>query len=263
MQLESAPALHHSNIPRSALPEHTRVMGSLFPGYKHVESFGPDCEYEAEEVEVEYVTLDLGTVEPTLVPSSSSYRLIGLDTPTPFLQLSGTMLKGEHVSLLGTELLFSEAAAAGPSSGVSTDEQPHERAQGKKALVHVANTERRIRFKEVELKPKVPGTSSNGEGMGTPTAKTSNLAKKVKTQMDHVMSGSAGPLRRGRGRGGGRKRGSTNGKPKASSSRSKTRDADQDEEEGPAADQALREDGEAGQDDNAGSASAQMDTSAG
>ena len=52
-------------------------MTSLFPGYKHVESFGPDSEYEdGEEEEVEYVTLDLGTVEPTLVPSSSSYRLI-------------------------------------------------------------------------------------------------------------------------------------------------------------------------------------------
>ena len=51
-------------------------MTSLFPGYKHVESFGADSEYEDAEEEVEYVTLDLGTVEPTLVPSSSSYRLI-------------------------------------------------------------------------------------------------------------------------------------------------------------------------------------------
>ncbi|PIL32628.1 hypothetical protein GSI_05332 [Ganoderma sinense ZZ0214-1] len=238
-------------------------MASLLPGYKHVESFGPDSEYEEEEVE--YVTLDLGTVEPTLVPSSSSYRLIGLDTPTPFLQLSGTMLKGEHVSLLGTELLFSEASAAGSSSGMNTgvDEQPHERTQGKKTLVHLANTERRIRFKEVELKPKVTGSSSNGEDVGTPTPKTANLAKKVKTQMEHVMSGSAGPSRRGRGRGGGRKRGSTSGKPKASSARSKTRDADQDEEGAPAADSAEKEGGEAGQDDNADSAPVQMDTSAG
>lgn len=48
---------------------------SLFPGYKQVESFGPEDEYESGE-EVEYVTLDLGTIEPTLVPSSSTYRLI-------------------------------------------------------------------------------------------------------------------------------------------------------------------------------------------
>ena len=129
--------------------------------------------------------------------------------------------------------------------------------------MHLANTERRIRFKEVELKPKASSSPSNGEDAGTLTAKTSNLAKKVKTQMEHVMSGSVGPSRRGRGRGGGRKRGSTSGKPKASSSRSKTRDVDQDEEEAPVADSAEKEEGEAGQDDNAGSASVQMDTSAG
>ena len=40
-----------------------------------MEAFGPDEEYESEE-EVEYVTLDLGAVEPALVPSSSSFRLI-------------------------------------------------------------------------------------------------------------------------------------------------------------------------------------------
>ncbi len=55
-------------------------MSALFPGYKQVDAFGPDEDYESHdgevEEEVEYVTLDLGTVEPTLVPSSSSYRLI-------------------------------------------------------------------------------------------------------------------------------------------------------------------------------------------
>jgi len=48
---------------------------SLCPGYRQVESFGPDEDYESEE-EVFYVTLDMGNVEPTLVPSSTSYRLI-------------------------------------------------------------------------------------------------------------------------------------------------------------------------------------------
>jgi general transcription factor 3C polypeptide 6 len=47
---------------------------SLCPGYKQVDGFGPDEDYEDEEVE--YVTLDLGNIEPTLVPSSSTYRLI-------------------------------------------------------------------------------------------------------------------------------------------------------------------------------------------
>jgi general transcription factor 3C polypeptide 6 len=49
---------------------------TLIPGYAHVDTFGPDEEYESGEEEVEYVTLDLGVVEPTLVPSSSTYRLI-------------------------------------------------------------------------------------------------------------------------------------------------------------------------------------------
>jgi general transcription factor 3C polypeptide 6 len=53
---------------------------SLCPGYKWVEAFGKDEEYEDEDgeavEEVEYITIDLGLVEPTLVPSTSSYRLI-------------------------------------------------------------------------------------------------------------------------------------------------------------------------------------------
>lgn len=56
------------------------ATSSLVSGYKHVDSFGPDEEYESEE-EVEYVTLDLGTVEPALVPSSSSLRLIVRPSP--------------------------------------------------------------------------------------------------------------------------------------------------------------------------------------
>ena len=97
---------------------------SLFPRHNRVDDFGPDEDYEDGE-EASYVTLDLGGTEPTLVPNSSSYRLIvgrafsarytdmnilkGLDTPTPYLQLSGTILKGTHDNLLGTELLFANS----------------------------------------------------------------------------------------------------------------------------------------------------------
>lgn len=54
---------------------------SLYPDHHYVETFGDDDEYERDEngniiEEVEYVTVDLGVVEPTLVPSTSSYRLI-------------------------------------------------------------------------------------------------------------------------------------------------------------------------------------------
>lgn len=53
---------------------------SLLQGFTQVEKFRDDQEYEQIDgeviEEVEYVTLDLGSVEPTLVPSTSSYRLI-------------------------------------------------------------------------------------------------------------------------------------------------------------------------------------------
>lgn len=54
---------------------------SLFPNHHYIDAFGDDDEYERDEdgniiEEVEYVTLDLGVVEPTLIPSTSSYRLI-------------------------------------------------------------------------------------------------------------------------------------------------------------------------------------------
>jgi hypothetical protein len=49
---------------------------TLFPGYTQVVAFGPDDEYLSEDEEVVYVTLDLGPIEPTLVPNSATYRLI-------------------------------------------------------------------------------------------------------------------------------------------------------------------------------------------
>jgi general transcription factor 3C polypeptide 6 len=58
--------------------QHTAAMPaptSLCPGYRHVDEFDPNEEYESGE-EAFYVTFDLGNIEPTLVPSSSTYRLI-------------------------------------------------------------------------------------------------------------------------------------------------------------------------------------------
>ncbi|KAG7442116.1 uncharacterized protein BT62DRAFT_936471 [Guyanagaster necrorhizus] len=109
---------------------------SLCSGYQKVDQFGPDDEYEDEE-EIFYVTLELGHVEPTLIASCDSYQLIGLDTATPFLQLAGTVLKGRHETLLGTELLFSDATDA------STD-----------SVSYVKSTRQRIYFREVRLEKK-------------------------------------------------------------------------------------------------------------
>lgn len=53
----------------------------LASGFRQVDAFDSDDNYECDEQgeiieEVSYVTLDLGAVEPTLVPSSSTYHLI-------------------------------------------------------------------------------------------------------------------------------------------------------------------------------------------
>ncbi|OBZ73283.1 hypothetical protein A0H81_07033 [Grifola frondosa] len=171
---------------------------TLFPGYRQVETFGPDEDYEQLDGEIEeevaYVTLDLGSIEPTLVPSSTSYRLIGLDTPTPYLQLSGTILKGQHQTLLGTELLFTEAK----------DDQ-HDRS--KKSLVHIANTEQRICFKEVEFKEKDSAASAQ-----PPENATDGTKKDTHTPVNQLVGN--GKEQAPRGRGGGRKRGSTKSKSK-------------------------------------------------
>lgn len=58
------------------------AAATLVPGYKQVDFFGPDEDYLEEEEEVSYVTLDLGVVEPTLLPSTSTYRLIVRVGPT-------------------------------------------------------------------------------------------------------------------------------------------------------------------------------------
>ncbi|TFK64449.1 hypothetical protein BDN72DRAFT_774548 [Pluteus cervinus] len=106
---------------------------SLVQGYKQVESFGPSEDYITDEdidEETVYVTLDLGNIEPTLVPSSTSYRLVGLETPTPYLQLSGTIFKGTHNELLGSELLFTDDTTQGGSSlPVYTDSSLYHRIQ--------------------------------------------------------------------------------------------------------------------------------------
>ncbi|EIW74288.1 hypothetical protein CONPUDRAFT_160328 [Coniophora puteana RWD-64-598 SS2] len=129
----------------------------LLPGYRQVTAFDDDDEYESGE-EVEYVTLDLGAIEPLLVPSTDQYALIGLDTPTPFLQLSGTVLRGKHDELIGTEMLFSD----------ERDQDAEHRE--KRSLTHVASTSRRIRFRPVELRPR--GADKDDAPKEAPLART-------------------------------------------------------------------------------------------
>ena len=57
-------------------PNASTSMSRLCPGYQHVENFESSVggfEYEEEE-EVMYVTLDLGDLHPTLLPTCTGYR---------------------------------------------------------------------------------------------------------------------------------------------------------------------------------------------
>lgn len=68
-----------SGLPRDIMSSQRRL--GLASGFCHVDAFDSDDNYERNEQgevieEISYVTLDLGAVEPTLVPSSSTYRLI-------------------------------------------------------------------------------------------------------------------------------------------------------------------------------------------
>ncbi|KAF8493736.1 hypothetical protein F5888DRAFT_1806062 [Russula emetica] len=190
----------------------------LAPGFRQVDAFDPDDTYECDEngnvvEEVSYVTLDLGAVEPTLVPSSSTYRLIGLDTPTPFLQLSGTIFQGVHQSLLGTELLFTE------DKGLDD--------QTRRKVTHLANTSQRIRFKQVEVRPKgappheSEGPSTRGKGRGARTKQKSNAVGDdniVDLITGNVDPGDLSPPRRRGGKVKGYRRGRDESQPGPSQS---------------------------------------------
>ncbi|KIK10329.1 hypothetical protein K443DRAFT_73162, partial [Laccaria amethystina LaAM-08-1] len=149
---------------------------SLCPGFKQVEAFGPDEDYEDEEEEVSYVVLDLGAIEPALVPSSTSYRLI----------LQGTIFKGRHDTLLGTEMLFTD------------DKDNHD--WNKRSVVHVSNTEQRICFNEVNLQPKDASDRWNERGAeggeATEVSGAATAAQDENPQQIDRVTGKLAPLTR-------------------------------------------------------------------
>jgi general transcription factor 3C polypeptide 6 len=121
-----------------------------------------------------------------------SYLEQGLDTPTPFLQLSGTILKGRHQQLLGTEFLFLEGKG---SSALTLNPQQLIRVQTmlirRKTLV--GTTEQRIKFVPVEVVPK-------GEAPTQPTESEAKerKAKKQERLIDWTLGKIADPPRRTR-----------------------------------------------------------------
>jgi len=124
-------------------------MSSLVPGSTQVHRFDEeDDEYEYE-YETSYATLDLRNVDQNILLGSSSMKLIGLDTATPYLQFPGLTMQGAHDTLIGSELLFSDGR------------DPNDRSR--RFVVPLGTTSARITFKPVELHPIVaPATSAQG-----------------------------------------------------------------------------------------------------
>jgi hypothetical protein len=115
----------------------------FFPDHKHVETFSEILEEDYDEEvpwfiisflsktpesktsQTSYVTLDLGTIDPSVIASAEHYALIvsaltsqrciyliflqGLETNTPMLQLGSMIFEGTYENLLGSELLLTDA----------------------------------------------------------------------------------------------------------------------------------------------------------
>lgn len=128
---------------------------SFLEGYEEVDAFDDDLNDEYSDEEVFYVTLDMGQLGSSLLNQTNFYRLIGLETEEPFLQVGGTTFKGEHERLLGTEVLLQEP----PSTSANTPSRP---------LVPVAMTSQRIRFKEVRLVPREDAEDEPEAGRHSP-----------------------------------------------------------------------------------------------
>jgi hypothetical protein len=120
-----------------------------------------------------------------------------LDTPNPFLQLSGTILKGRHESLLGTELLFTEVKGRWADrllflitkANLVDDEDP-----SKRHLSFVSTNEQRVHFKEVQLVPKHAAVSSL---MSEPKNNVASTAKGKGKAKEGSVEGSAEALETG------------------------------------------------------------------
>ncbi|KAI9634681.1 uncharacterized protein MKK02DRAFT_27845 [Dioszegia hungarica] len=81
----------------------------LGPGWREVESFEDltdEDEYTTDEEEL-YAVLDFGqAIDRQQMQSESTYQLIGLDTPLPFIKLGNQVYQGEMSPLIGDEVIL-------------------------------------------------------------------------------------------------------------------------------------------------------------
>ena len=112
---------------------------------------------EDDEYEDVYVVLELAGVEQQYLASCDSYSIIGLDTPTPMLQVGNATFRGTHEEQLGTSLVFSDdkelTALPGVVSLPVTKDNEKTMAEDDGAPPHklICKTTQRIRFERVLL----------------------------------------------------------------------------------------------------------------
>ncbi|KAG8981542.1 hypothetical protein FRB95_007953 [Tulasnella sp. JGI-2019a] len=116
-------------------------MSSILPGVTQVDRFDEEEDEYEYEYETSYATLDLRNIDQNILLNSSTFKLIGLDTPTPYLQLPGMTMRGEHDTLIGSEMIFSDGR------------DPTDRSR--RFVVPLGTTSTRTTFKPVELRQKV------------------------------------------------------------------------------------------------------------
>ncbi|RUS13561.1 hypothetical protein BC937DRAFT_95133 [Endogone sp. FLAS-F59071] len=105
-------------------------------------------------LQTSYIVLDLGSdvnaeVITSAAAKSGGYSLVGLDTPTPYLQIGPLIFRGEFDETIGTDLLFSQTEERRPTANASGT-LPHRR----RTVTYMGQTTKTIKFTKVKLNRK-------------------------------------------------------------------------------------------------------------
>eukprot|EP00123_Amoebidium_parasiticum_P020544 comp5207_c0_seq1/m.1250 comp5207_c0_seq1/g.1250 ORF comp5207_c0_seq1/g.1250 comp5207_c0_seq1/m.1250 type:complete len:129 (-) comp5207_c0_seq1:56-442(-) len=105
---------------------------------------GSDDEWEEQQIVVELH----GIMDPDFFTTcKGEYKILGLETGTPMLQVDNVIFKGQYEEPMGTDLLFSV-----PKNGTEDE------------VTLVGTSTKHIRFERVFLVPKSTDLESLGEG---------------------------------------------------------------------------------------------------
>jgi hypothetical protein len=126
-----------------------------------------------------YVVLELPEGH---LSQDETYQLIGLDTPTPILKLGNAVFRGSHEDVLGTHLVFSDAAdlvslpgsaklpAPTQAAGAAVAQQQQQLERSNHHLIGQAT--QKICFERVLLEPRQAAEEDEAQA----TAATAGVA---------------------------------------------------------------------------------------